>query len=285
MGRAPTRLAPDEGPETQPLLHREVDVLSSIIPYTFPETATAVRVVTVDAEPWFVAADVSEILGYRMASDMTRRLDEDEKGTHSVRTLGGTQNLAVISEPGLYSAVLGSRVQQARAFKRWVTHEVLPSIRRQGGYSVAQAAPALPQDYEQALVALLGEVRERKVLEATVAELEPKAAAHDTYLSVQSGDRLVREVAKLLGWRQQDLRAFLIAERLIFSRQADCGTTQWDFYAGHEQHFRSAEYVVEHRTIGLCAHYTLHVRPAGVDLIQKRIARRQAGRDAIGGAA
>jgi anti-repressor protein len=257
----------------------------SIMPYRFPETDTPVRVAMTNEEPWFVAADVAAVLGYSATSAMTRTLADDEKGVQSLHTPGGEQQFTVINEPGLYSAILRSRVEGAQRFKRWVTHEVLPSIRRTGGYSVAQAAPALPQDYEQALVALLGEVRERKVLEATVAELEPKAAAHDTYLSVASGDRLVREVAKLLGWRQQDLRAFLIAERLIFSRQADCGTTQWDFYAGHEQHFRSAEHVVEHRTIGLCAHYTLHVRPAGVDLIQKRIARRQAERNALGGAA
>ena len=83
-------------------------------------------------EPLFVASDVAKILGYRMASDMTRRLDPDEKGTRSVRTLGGTQDLTVINEPGLYTAILGSKVEGAREFKRWVTSEVLPSIRKHG---------------------------------------------------------------------------------------------------------------------------------------------------------
>jgi DNA-damage-inducible protein D len=159
------------------------------------------------------------------------------------------------------------------------------AVKTREAETTTPASLAVPQDYEEALVALLGEVRERKVLESRVAELEPKAAAHDTYLSVGTGDRLLREVAKLLGWRQQDLRQFLIAERLIFARPSDCGTTQWDFYAGHESHFRSAETVVEHRSIGLCSHYTLHVRPAGVDLIQRRISKRRAERDAMGGAA
>ncbi|NUP53417.1 MAG: phage antirepressor Ant [Catenulispora sp.] len=256
----------------------------SIMPYRFPETDTPVRVAMIDDDLWFVAADVADILGYRMASDMTRRLDEDEKGTHPVRTPGGTQNLAVISEPGLYSAVLGSRVPEAKAFKRWITHEVIPSIRRTGSYSAAQPVPALPSPRELAAL-VIAEADRADAAEARVAELEPKAAAHDTYLSVGSGDRLIREVAKLLGWRQQDLRQFLIAERLIFARPSDCGSMQWDFYAGHERHFRSAEHVVEHRSIGLCSHYTLHVRPAGVDLIQRRIARRQAERDEMGGAA
>ena len=65
-----------------------------------------------------------------MASDMTRRLDPDEKGTRSVRTLGGTQDLTVITESGLYNAILGSKVEGAKAFRRWVTSEVLPSIRK-----------------------------------------------------------------------------------------------------------------------------------------------------------
>lgn len=89
-----------------------------------------------DGEPSFVAKDVAKALGYRMASDMTRRLDEDEKGTRSVRTPGGDQEMAVITEAGLYAAVLGSKVPEAKAFKRWVTHEVLPALRRDGGYMV-----------------------------------------------------------------------------------------------------------------------------------------------------
>lgn len=93
-----------------------------------------VRALSVDGEPWFVATDVAKALGYRMASDMTRRLDEDEKGTRSMRTPGGEQELSVISEAGLYNAVLGSKVPGAREFKRWVTHDVLPALRRDGAY-------------------------------------------------------------------------------------------------------------------------------------------------------
>lgn len=261
-----------------------MDILSSIIPYRFPETDTSVRVAVINSEPWFVAADVATVLDLGNPRSSLALLDDDEKGVHTMDTPGGAQQMVTVSEPGLYSMILRSRKPQARAFKRWITHEVIPSIRRTGSYSVAPVAPVLPSPRELAAL-VIAEADRADAAEARVAALEPKAAAHDLYLSAGSGDRLVREVAKLLGWRQQDLRSFLIAERLIFARQADCGSTQWDFYAGHERHFRSAEHVVEHRSIGLCSHYTLHVRPAGVDLIQKRIARRQAERDAIGGAA
>jgi prophage antirepressor-like protein len=99
-----------------------------------------VRMLVVRGEPWFVASDVAAILGYRNAPDMVRNLDDDEKGTQIVRTPGGKQEANVISEAGLYSAALRSRKPEAREFKRWVTHEVLPSIRKTGQYSVSAEA-------------------------------------------------------------------------------------------------------------------------------------------------
>ena len=94
-----------------------------------------VRTILIDGEPWFVAADVARVLGYRMASDFTRRLDDDEKGTHSARTPGGVQDVSIISESGLYIAVIGSQTETARDFKRWITREVIPAIRKTGMYS------------------------------------------------------------------------------------------------------------------------------------------------------
>ena len=96
-----------------------------------------VRTVIVDNEPWFVAKDVAEILGYRMASDMCRRLDDDEKDTRFLRTPSGDQEMTVINESGLYNAILGSNKPDAKKFKKWVTAEVLPSIRKYGAYAVS----------------------------------------------------------------------------------------------------------------------------------------------------
>ena len=94
----------------------------------------AVRVVDIDGEPWFVAADVARVLEYRNAPDAVRNLDDDERGTHIVRTPSGDQEMNVINESGLYHLVLVSRKPEAKKFRKWVTAEVLPSIRKTGMY-------------------------------------------------------------------------------------------------------------------------------------------------------
>lgn len=92
-----------------------------------------IRTVTIDGEPWFVGKDVAEILGYSNSRDaLAKRVDEEDKGVAKCDTLGGTQELTVINESGLYSLILSSKLQTAKKFKHWVTSEVLPSIRRQG---------------------------------------------------------------------------------------------------------------------------------------------------------
>lgn len=95
----------------------------------------SVRAITKDNEPWFVASDVAKALGYRMASDMTRRIDEEDKGYTKVRTPGGEQEMSIINESGLYAGVFCSSLDSAKSFKHWVTSEVLPSIRKTGGYN------------------------------------------------------------------------------------------------------------------------------------------------------
>lgn len=108
---------------------------SNVIPFKFGKQQ--VRTLLIDDQPWFVAADVSSALEYRIAGDMTRNLDEDEKGTQIVRTPGGAQEMLVINESGLYSAILRSRKAEAKRFKKWVTAEVLPAIRKHGRYEDA----------------------------------------------------------------------------------------------------------------------------------------------------
>jgi prophage antirepressor-like protein len=111
----------------------------------FAYESSAVRTVRKDGEPWFVATDIAKILGYKEAKDMARMLDDDEKGAHILPTLGGEQELLIISESGLYAAILKSRREEAKKFRKWVTSEVLPSIRKTGGYIDPEVVRAIPK--------------------------------------------------------------------------------------------------------------------------------------------
>lgn len=100
-----------------------------------------IRTIDRDGQPWFVAADVCRALEIANSRDAVSRLDDDEKGVVSTDTLGGMQEMSIVNEPGLYALVLGSRKPEARAFKRWITHEVIPAIRSTGGYSMKDLSP------------------------------------------------------------------------------------------------------------------------------------------------
>ncbi|RPE34975.1 BRO family protein [Kitasatospora cineracea] len=265
--------------------------MSSIIPYTFPETESPVRVVAIDGEPWFVAADVTAVLGYSNGRMAVANLPERMKSSVTIADgTPGNPNRSVISESGVYRLVMRSTMPEAERFQDWIAEDVIPSIRRTGSYSVAPVAPSLPDlTTPQGVLALaqqFARTAEQLVeADAKLRELEPKALAHDTLMAAQDGDVLIREAAKSLGWQEKQLRGFLLDEHLIYRRQATCGVTQYDFYAANAAHFNAVLRTVEH-TWGSRAHYTLHVTPQGMGLIQKRIAKRQAEmRDAIGGAA
>lgn len=252
---------------------------STPLVFTFPETAQHVRSVMIDGDPWWVAADVAEVLELGNLHSSLAQLDDDERSLHTVES--GQRSMSIINEPGLYSLILRSRKPQAKAFKRWITHEVLPAIRETGRYDSAPVPTAFPDVSSPAGVLALAEqfvVTARQLVEADerIAELEPKALIADRFLTAQKGDRLVRQVAKELGWREKDLRRFLLDEKLIFARERACDSAiEYDFYASQAGKFSSVEHPVEHR-FGPCNHYTLYVTPLGMDLIQRRIARQQA---------
>lgn len=119
--------------------------LGASAPTIFQFRSTEVRTLVLDGEVWFVASDVAKALGYPEAKDMTRVLDDDEKGRQIVPTPGGDQEMSVINESGLYHAVLKSRKPEAKPFRKWVTAEVLPTIRKTGQY-VAQPYAHNPGD-------------------------------------------------------------------------------------------------------------------------------------------
>ncbi len=106
---------------------------------TFTFSAQTLRVILRDGEPWFVAADLLETL--TLDRKALERLDDDEKGVNTIHTPGGQQEMTVINESGLYSLILTSRKPEAKKFKKWVTSEVLPAIRKTGRYVAPAAAP------------------------------------------------------------------------------------------------------------------------------------------------
>lgn len=113
--------------------------MSNIIPFNFE--GSSIRLVDLEGSPWFVAMEVAAVLDYSDSEAMTRKLDDDEK--QNLQIVGfGPRGVTVISESGLYSAILSSRKPEAAKFKKWITAEVLPSIRKTGGYIAPKAAPS-----------------------------------------------------------------------------------------------------------------------------------------------
>lgn len=163
---------------------------TELIPFDFE--GRQVRVVTdAQGEPWFVAADVCAALHLPDTHKAVARLDDDEKGRNSIPTLGGDQEMTVVNEPGLYSLVLGSRKPEAKRFKRWVTHEVLPAIRKTGRY-VLSGTPALPAPTQDRVcsILLIGEAV------AKVPGVKPGIAMAATLTCIQENTGLAVETLR-----------------------------------------------------------------------------------------
>jgi prophage antirepressor-like protein len=163
------------------------------LPQVFSYEGKQVRTIIENGEPLFVARDVCEIL--EIDPTQTRRLDEDEKGLRLIQTPGGPQEMVVVNEPGLYVLILGSRKPEAKTFKRWITHEVIPAIRRTGIYSTQYQ---IPRTYAEALrlAAEQAEMieRQQRELEAAKPKIEFFDAVASSKDAIQIGD-----AAKVLG--------------------------------------------------------------------------------------
>lgn len=148
----------------------------------------------VDGEPTFVAKDVCTSLGLGNSRQALARLDDDEKGVISTDTPGGEQQMQAVNEAGLYVLVLGSRKPEAKAFQRWVTHEVLPALRRSGGYIAGQESMSGAELAKAGYEWLMGQVAEK---DRQIAEMRPKAMFADA-VGASDGTCLVGELAKMI---------------------------------------------------------------------------------------
>ena len=169
----------------------------------------AVRTATINGEPWFVANDVCAIL--EIDRTQTRRLDDDEKGVYLIHTLGGDQKMSIVNEFGLYSLILRSRKPEAKAFRRWITHEVIPTIRKHGMYATTPMLRQFQENPELIRLVcerMLAEKDRADKLYKKVTELQPKADFFDAFISPDDCTN-IRTTAKELGIPERAFCRFL----------------------------------------------------------------------------
>lgn len=201
----------------------------------------SVRTATIDGEPYFVGKDVATILGYSNPRDaISKHVDDEDKGVAKCDTLGGRQEILFINESGLYSLILRSQLPVAKRFKRWVTSEVLPAIRRHGMYATEELI-ANPDLAIAAFQALKAEREKRIALEEAVAvqaqqiaELKPKASYYDVVLKCKDAVN-ISVIAKDYGWSAQRMNEYLHQKGvqykqadiwLLYQKHAGCGYTK-----------------------------------------------------------
>ncbi|MDV5988944.1 phage antirepressor [Streptococcus canis] len=185
-----------------------------------------VRTVTIDNEPYFVGKDVADILGYSNLRDaLSKHVDTEDKLTSQIATAGQMRNQTIINESGLYSLILSSKLPQAKEFKRWVTSEVLPAIRKQGAYVTDYKAVDLLTNPNALGNFLQGLTEQVKHLETKIEKDKPKVLFADA-VSASKSSCLIGELAKILKQNginigQNKLFQWLRANGYLISRRGE----------------------------------------------------------------
>jgi prophage antirepressor-like protein len=236
---------------------------AEIQPFVFEPTGQSVRAVLLDGEPWFVAKDACAALGLANVAMALRGLDDDERGVTEVDAPNGVSVRAnTVSEAGLYSLILRSNRPEAKVFKRWITHEVLPALRRTGRYEVKPQFE-IPQTLSEALRFAADEHDARVLAEARAAELAPAAEAYHDLMEAD-GTYSMGAVANMVGLGRNTMMASL----------RGAGVLQRDNrpYQRHAKHFKVVpqRYDADGETH---ATYTTYVRPSGLDLVRRTLGR------------
>lgn len=161
-----------------------------------------VRTIQQNGEPWFVGKDVAEILGYQNGSrDINRHVDEDDRQNYQNGTFESNRGLTIINESGLYSLILSSKMPKAKEFKRWVTSEVIPAIRKTGGYIAGSENMTDAEIMAKAVLVAQSTIQQRdqriKELESDVAAAKPKVLFADA-VSASDSTILIGDLAKIL---------------------------------------------------------------------------------------
>ena len=192
----------------------------------------SVRSIMVNNEPYFVGKDVAEILGYKdTAKAIFAHVDAEDKGVGELPTPGGVQNVTIINESGLYSLILSSKLPNAKKFKRWVTSEVLPAIRKHGVFAVdtmlndPDAMIAALQAYKEERQRRLLLESENAVQKQQLLEMKPKVSYYDVVIN---GPDLISitEIAKDYGWSAKHMNGYLHSKGIQYKQ----GDRIWILY-------------------------------------------------------
>ena len=259
----------------------------SVVPFDFE--GHVVRTIVPDDEPWFVLKDVCEVLGMtRTIADVKKRLDQADVGTTDIYSEARNRSYAttIVNESGLYDVILDSRKPQAKAFRRWVTSDVLPSIRKHGVYVTEEVAAETPDvlmarallaakdtlDKQEQRIADL-EMSEAAALEAQeraeVANrvMKPKARGFDTFIRSKGAFDFNR-VAKNLGIGRNKMLSELRRQGVLMSR----GEVKNVPYQRYAHHFEITPYVYVNKWGTEISQYKVRVKPSGVGLIANKCA-------------
>ena len=229
----------------------------------FKYNGKEVRTIQKDGEPWWVLKDVCEVLGLSSPHKVFERLDDDEKGRNQIPTLGGEQEMTVVNESGLYNVILRSDKPEAKPFRKWVTSEVLPSIRKNGGYIANQENLTPEQIVANALIVAQNIISQK---DKQIEQMKPKAEFFDAVADSRTAISM-NEVSKVLGikgYGRNNLFEFLRNNGILdrwnvpYQRYIDCG---W-FRVIEQKYTRRGEPCVTTKTL---------VYQKGVDAIRKKI--------------
>ncbi|MGB3483977.1 MAG: phage antirepressor KilAC domain-containing protein [Mycobacterium sp.] len=221
---------------------------------------TSIRHVITDQPVW-IGRDVCDAVGISKYRDALAQLDDDERVSVVVDTPGGPQRMSAVTEAGIYSLMLISRSDKVKPFKRWLTHEVLPTIRKTGRYD---SSLALPDRKTLAQWVVDAETR-ADLAEAHVAELEPKAAFYDELMEAD-GTYSMLATSKMLGWGRNVMMRELRRSGVLQGNNLP--------YQRYEHHFKVTPGTYVHPKTGeRIPTATTTVRPSGVDFLRKKLDR------------
>lgn len=210
---------------------------TNIVPFDYE--GNEIRTITIDDEPWWFAVDVCGVLDLENTARAVMGLDEDEKCEHEHYS-GSGRKPTLINESGLYSLILRSRKPEAKAFKRWVTREVLPEIRKTGGYFA-------PRSFAEALQLAANQQFEIEARNREIAEMRPVVQAHEVLTDSKSTAK-IRDVAKVLGYGQNKFFQRLRDDKILdgnnvpYQRYIDAG-----YFIVKDQHVKNGRFEKLHK--------------------------------------